>query len=310
MNGFAMYVAKLFVDTLNANAADHAVAVGFPKPSAIYTLIMKCIFCKRDSSGSRSVEHIVPESLGNTKLTLPRGTVCDSCNNYFATHVEAPVLASKEFSYLRFHQEIPNKRGRLPSVDAILGGEIVEVHKTGPLQFSFNAKDFEVAKRVSAQGDGQLLVPLSGPAPSSHLTSRWLAKMGLELLALRVSRVEGWNNEFIDHPGLDPVRRFARAPKPGETWAFSRRRLHSENLLEETKLGEQSQLVYECDILATSTAESSEYYFVLSLFGMEYAINLGGDCMDGYLAWLFKNDNASPLHVGKNASTRFRRAVC
>ncbi|HET8891812.1 MAG TPA: HNH endonuclease [Candidatus Angelobacter sp.] len=25
----------------------------------------RCIFCKNDSSGSRSIEHILPESLGN-----------------------------------------------------------------------------------------------------------------------------------------------------------------------------------------------------------------------------------------------------
>ncbi len=36
---------------------------------------MRCIFCKTDSDSSRSVEHIIPESLGNTDYVLPPGCV-------------------------------------------------------------------------------------------------------------------------------------------------------------------------------------------------------------------------------------------
>ncbi len=54
---------------------------------------MRCIFCKNDSSSSRSVEHIMPESIGSKKRVLPCGVVCDKCNNYFARKVEEPVLS-------------------------------------------------------------------------------------------------------------------------------------------------------------------------------------------------------------------------
>jgi hypothetical protein len=40
----------------------------------------ECIFCKATGPFS-SIEHIVPESLGNDILTLERGWVCDQCNN-------------------------------------------------------------------------------------------------------------------------------------------------------------------------------------------------------------------------------------
>ena len=53
-------------------------------------LSVRCIFCKTKSSACVSVEHIIPESLGNTQHILPRGWVCDSCNNYMATKVEKP----------------------------------------------------------------------------------------------------------------------------------------------------------------------------------------------------------------------------
>lgn len=42
---------------------------------------MVCIFCKRDSSNSKSIEHIIPESMGcPDNFFLERGIVCDDCN--------------------------------------------------------------------------------------------------------------------------------------------------------------------------------------------------------------------------------------
>lgn len=38
---------------------------------------MLCVFCEHDASASRSVEHIVPQSLGNKEHTLQSGIVCD-----------------------------------------------------------------------------------------------------------------------------------------------------------------------------------------------------------------------------------------
>ena len=43
-----------------------------------------CMFCHKDSSSSKSVEHIIPESFGNKHHYLPKGYVCDKCNNYFS----------------------------------------------------------------------------------------------------------------------------------------------------------------------------------------------------------------------------------
>jgi HNH endonuclease len=80
---------------------------------------MRCIFCKNDSSKSKSVEHIIPESLGNTTKVLPKGIVCDTCNNYFARKVEQPFLEAPALKALRFHQVVPNKRRRVPPLTGI-----------------------------------------------------------------------------------------------------------------------------------------------------------------------------------------------
>lgn len=44
----------------------------------------KCIFCSENGPFS-SVEHIIPESLGNDLVVLGKGWVCDNCNNIMST---------------------------------------------------------------------------------------------------------------------------------------------------------------------------------------------------------------------------------
>ncbi|QMW05424.1 HNH endonuclease [Spirosoma foliorum] len=82
---------------------------------------MRCIFCKQDSSGSRSVEHIVPESLGNKSHVLPTGVVCDRCNQYFALKIEKVLLEQEFFKNLRHRNAIESKRGRISPSEKVLG---------------------------------------------------------------------------------------------------------------------------------------------------------------------------------------------
>ena len=85
---------------------------------------MRCLFCKQDSTNTKSIEHVVPESLGNTSFVLPLGYVCDKCNNYFAREVEKPFLELPEIKLLRFQESIPSKKKRMPTIDAILNGKV------------------------------------------------------------------------------------------------------------------------------------------------------------------------------------------
>jgi hypothetical protein len=71
---------------------------------------MRCLFCKQDFSLSRSVGHIIPESLGGLSHTLPSGVVCDRCNNYFSHSVEKPFLESEAIELLRFNKVIVSKK--------------------------------------------------------------------------------------------------------------------------------------------------------------------------------------------------------
>ncbi|QAS81262.1 hypothetical protein CO657_22920 (plasmid) [Rhizobium acidisoli] len=67
-----------------------------------------CIFCRKSHVAFRSVEHIIPESLGNLsgRHLLPKGIVCDPCNNYFSHSVEAPILS--HISFQKYSREVSN----------------------------------------------------------------------------------------------------------------------------------------------------------------------------------------------------------
>lgn len=95
---------------------------------------MKCLFCKQSSTDTKSVGHIVPESLGNTTFILSLGYVCDKCNNYFVHEVEKPFLELPELRLLRFQETIPNKKNKMPTINNIFvgtlkGGKIKSFYK-------------------------------------------------------------------------------------------------------------------------------------------------------------------------------------
>lgn len=202
------------------------------------------------------MEHIVPESLGNVEHVLPVGAVCDGCNQYFARKVERPLLESPLFRFLRANMAIPNKRGRIPG-----------------------------------------WLPTDGTdRPDYRQMGRFLAKVGLEVLAFKTLSLPSSNDELVDQPALDELRRFARYNE-GPDWPFTVRTLHQVNAVFQDR-DESFELLHEFDILLT---RSSETYLAISIFGVEMVINLGGRENEGFRRWLEENNWASPLYAGRNA---------
>ena len=217
---------------------------------------MQCIFCKWSTTDERSVEHILPESMGNAEHVLPMGAVCHNCNQYFCRKIERPLLESTLFRHLRSGMGVPSKRGRIPEWNPTDGIEV----------------------------------------PAQRLMARFLGKVGLEVLAFKTKSVEGWNNEIVAKEELDELRNFVRSNQ-GADWPFMARILYPVNAV--FHAGEDAyHLWHEFDILLT---ERSEAYSVLSLFGVELVMNLGGRTMEGYEKWLESNKHASPLYAGINA---------
>ncbi len=149
-----------------------------------FVVIKRCIFCGCDSSQCRSVEHIIPESLGNDskELILDKGCVCDKCNNYFSTNVENPFLSLDSIKRIRFEFDVPSKKGRVPTTDVLVSNEKCEFRRiNGEL---FVAADSKTIKRILEQNPRHLIVKTASidEMQNSYIVSRMLAKMAFELV--------------------------------------------------------------------------------------------------------------------------------
>jgi hypothetical protein len=263
---------------------------------------MRCIFCKQDSTSSRSVEHIIPQSLGNTRSTLPPGIVCDRCNNYFAVKLEKPFLESAEIVTLRHHENVASKRRKVPPLDGVLNdAHAVTLHK-GPGK----TESLEVH---TEQGFASLF---STPRSTVHLAavgntlhgvaiSRVLAKAALEAMAERLLPDMGGISYLVDEENLDPIRRHARYGR-GPAWPYYSRRIYSsDKRWYEDLVPEPVQRVWESDFHViderrSSDGVSGEWYWVIAIFGIELAINIGQPSVDSYIRWLRENGYESPLY--------------
>ncbi|MFA6667722.1 MAG: HNH endonuclease [Bacilli bacterium] len=90
-----------------------------------------CPFCGQiiTKENSTSKEHILPESLGNKNpdAILPKGIICDNCNNYFAREIEKDFLDIKTIKLLRSYVRIRTKKRKIPPVDVLVCGDKAKV---------------------------------------------------------------------------------------------------------------------------------------------------------------------------------------
>lgn len=254
---------------------------------------MRCIFCRRDSTSSKSREHILPESLGNTLLVLPKGVVFDKCNNYFSREVEKPFLESDAMRALRFHQGLESKKGRVPSLMGVITPEVSAIVTRFPRRrltsVAVPTDSFDLVARLE---NVQLILPMGGPAPSGQVLSRFMAKIALEAMAIRVVDHDGGQDYLCDEHQLDDLRDHARHGRISR-WPVYVRRIYAANAKLLLPGRQPEQVIHESDFLATSWGE---WFFVLALFGLEFSINLGGPDIEGYERWLRENNEVSPLY--------------
>jgi hypothetical protein len=271
---------------------------------------VRCIFCKSFSDSSKSVEHIVPASLGNEDHVLPPGWVCDACNNYLSREVEAPFLCSDYCKRARFEMGIQSRRGRIPVVGGLHEQSGVEVslllNDDGLGVFATRDEDAaRLMKSIRTRRRGSLLVPVSGAPANSYETARFIGKIGLEVLAQRFSGIDGSNEELVNKVELDELRDYVRKGKPGFIWPVHIRRLYPSDQQFSDSIDSGFQVLHEWDILFIPSAEAldvGEYYAVIAILGVEFAINLGGPELDGYLRWLAENEERSFLYQKSEAN--------
>ena len=260
---------------------------------------MRCIFCKHDSSKSKTVEHIIPECLGNQEHVLTNGVVCDSCNAYFGLKVEKPLLDSLYFRQIRFRNSLFSKKDRIPTnTGFVLPGFIpIEMMsgKDGASIFTTRERDsIKLTHLVKKSKLFKIIDPIIDK-PDELLMSRFLAKVSLELLALRFLKNNFDLDEVIDKIELNDIRNYARIGSSPKFWPYNMRIIYPEGkrFIEGTQTYE---ILHECTLLYT---KSYELYSVVAIVGVEYVVNMGEPSLDGYKEWLIKHNFESPLNLKK-----------
>lgn len=234
-----------------------------------------------------------------------------------AREVEKPLLEREDMRLLRFQEEVPSKKNKFPQLAGNWDGIPVAVKKeihNGEVVPSIGMPPELLVKLIlHPQDHYQMIVPAYTDAllpPEDTITSRFIGKIALEALAQRLSPLDNGLDELIDDKQFDPIRNHVRRGSP-KTWPCHIRRIYSHHKAWVDNDGETYQIIHESDFLMPGVSAhnetepvQAELYFVVALWGVEFAINLGGPYIEGYQAWLQEHDNASPLFLAKNPNSQ------
>ncbi len=272
---------------------------------------MQCIFCHKESSLSKSVEHIIPESLGNKHHFLPKGYVCDECNNYFAVKIERELLEQPYFKSMRFRNEILTKKGKpvkekLIFPGAMMEGE-VEMNRTETGSIEISIFDDHLYEAIEAGKTHTMIGPyLPEPDYPSVIMSRFIAKCAYEFFLYNVGeeKYELCVQELLGDKTdvLKDLREYARYGK-GTYWEYNQRRVYSEG---DCYIRKGEGVFYEIPHeMRFFTKEHKRYptglveaeiYFVMAIAGIEYAICISDPSIVEYQKWIEEHNGFSPLN--------------
>ena len=194
----------------------------------------KCIFCLQAGDIFHTVEHIIPESLGNTDDVLI-DRVCDKCQNYFGREVENYILTKTPFGFWRTMAGTLNKKGKFPFFDPSQNPKskgVPDFHSYTDNGFTLNPGDNEqIVESIIA--NQSLFEKIKNGKNSFNLvmTPKMLIYMGRFLGKIAL---EYWAKTYGNHvyrKDLDQIRKYSRYGTAKSIWPIMQNHL-LENLLD------------------------------------------------------------------------------
>lgn len=146
-----------------------------------------CIYCLTKTGKFTSEEHIFPESLGNDEFVLPKGYVCDKCNNEVLARLDNTLLKFPPIAMLQVQFVHYTKDGKLPSANL----QNASMKRTSPRNVTIIAKDKTARmKNKKELGNGWISFTLNftGGKFNPKLLGRSLYKIALGMVAYSQSR--------------------------------------------------------------------------------------------------------------------------
>jgi hypothetical protein len=163
-----------------------------------------CLYCRREDRKFTSVEHLVPEGLGNKDIVLPVGVVCDKCNNEVLSQLDKALIEFGPIALLRVKYGVPTKAGKMPQ--AKLRDAIWRRTSAGHVHIRANSKK-NVWERPGGFGFKFYDRRPMNARRTKELT-RVLFKMALGLIYLEEGPDAALSERF------DPIRQMIRGKTP------------------------------------------------------------------------------------------------
>lgn len=142
----------------------------------------KCIYCLKSSEPFTSIEHIIPEGLGNEDLILPKGFVCDTCNNGTLSRLDNYLQEFEPISFLKVIYTQYTKDGKFP----VGNYQNISIKKTHPRNIVLTEKDKSGGVRNLKETDnGQVSfsIDFRGRRFEPKTLGRSLYKIGIGMVA-------------------------------------------------------------------------------------------------------------------------------
>jgi len=231
---------------------------------------MPCLICGIHEVDA-SIEHIVPESLGNEHYTLPRGNLCKKHNNLFS-EFESKALTKTILGMERARSGIKTKKGR-PATS-----------KTGAIQFTGDEQFRKNFVRVNGLTEEDILdfdpvtktfkIHVQGFDKTEVPTSKLLLKIGLESLLKSQKKIFANYNlteaiEYLDN-------------KTNKDWPFLTTQLELHDFKSIPKFIDKHRLSkIRCSLLI-SEIDNQTLVFKFVYCGVSLVINLAGR----HLLWI------------------------
>lgn len=166
---------------------------------------MNCIYCLQSAITVKSDAHVFPEAIIMNTTVLPKGYICDSCNNYLK-ELDSALIAHNHIWPIIQIKGLPGKKGRPRKK---LG--FIE-RADGDQSLSFRIKQKNIDK-ISFNSE-QICVQLKNPSNfEDKLFRRALHHIAYNFLALTRGK------EFLKDR-FDNARKYIRQPKKGEIWPY------------------------------------------------------------------------------------------
>lgn len=213
-------------------------------------ILKKCIYCLSENGTFNSEEHILPETLAGDNIFLPRGFVCDTCNNGISSKLDEALINFEPIAFLRVQFTPYTKAGKFPKANF----QNMVMEKTDPNHIKITAKDKTARpknKRTLKDGQEAFNLTWTGKKLTWKLYARAIYKFALGFIAHDMGHEAALDERY------QPARDFIL----GKT-SFNN------NIIVSTKSKPHPEIRTHCDMNFGGTP------FFIDIFGMIFMINL------------------------------------